>query len=461
MIQNFGGNVRFEPASIVAPRNESELLEVLGRHRGRVRVLGAGHAWSPLVKTDQLLIDTRRLDAVRIWREAGGQAWVEAEGGCRIKHLLAALQAEGLTLPSVGLISEQSIAGATATGTHGSGRHSLSHYLDQVRLATFDAQGRPRIVTAEGGERLRAARCSLGALGVVVSARLRAVPQYAVEERLQWRTLEQALDLESQWPLQQFYLMPDGRRWLAQHRRVAERSGRSWHAPLYRGYWFGVIDLGLHGVLRLLVGVLGSRSLARRFMTHVAPRTVPCGWPVRDRSDRMLVMAHELFRHLETELFVPGEHVAEAGRLTAAMLARLNHGAALDDESAEALERAGTRESLESLRGEYSHHYPVCFRKVRGDDTLISMASGDSPWYAISLITYARHREPFYRFAHCASQTMAALYGARLHWGKHLPLPTSQLVAAYPRWDRFLLQRRHCDPLSRFSNALTDSLMPN
>ena len=31
---------------------------------------------------------------------------------------------------------------------------------------------------------------------------------------------------------------------------------------------------------------------------------VAAGWQVTDRSDRMLVMEHELFRHLETEVFV-------------------------------------------------------------------------------------------------------------------------------------------------------------
>lgn len=460
MIENFGKNVRFDPARVAAPSSEAELLETLDGHGGRLRALGAGHSWSPLIETDELLVDLRRMSQVKVWEDAEGNAWAEAQAGCRVKHLLAELQRHQLTLPSVGLISEQSIGGATATGTHGSGRHSLSHYLQEVRLANYDDRGQPRIVTAVDGELLQAARCSLGALGIVSSVRFRCVPQYQVEERLQWRSLEEILQAEDEWPLQQFFLMPDGRRWLAQQRRVSQPSRGCWHAPLYRGYWFASMDVGLHTMLKLLIGLLGSQRLASALMKHIAPWTVITGWQVRDRSDRMLVMEHELFRHLETELFVPADHVQAAGRLLASTFAHLDHGAALTCEASELLGEAGTRQALEQLRGVYRHHYPVCFRKILPDDTLISMAAGDQVWHSISLITYQRRRDTFYRFAAWAAQTMSALFGARLHWGKHLSLPPEELTSAYPRWQAFVDHCRQLDPQGRFRNRLIDSLLP-
>ena len=75
--------------------------------------------------SDDALIDMRHFNYVRVHKEAG-ETYATVGGGCQIKHVLAALNKKGLTTPSVGLITEQTIAGAISTGTHGSGKHSLS-----------------------------------------------------------------------------------------------------------------------------------------------------------------------------------------------------------------------------------------------------------------------------------------------------------------------------------------------
>jgi len=123
----------------------------------------------------------------------------------------------GGTLPSLGLITEQSIAGAVSTGTHGSGKHSLSHYIDEVRAATYDpATGKPVIRVISDGSELRAARCSLGSLGVIVSVGFWCRPQYQIEEHFRrYNGLDEVLAAETDYPLQQFYLIP----WLW-HREV-------------------------------------------------------------------------------------------------------------------------------------------------------------------------------------------------------------------------------------------------
>jgi len=38
------------------------------------------------------------------------------------------------TLPTLGVIKRQTISGAVSTGTHGSGRPSLSHFVTGVRI---------------------------------------------------------------------------------------------------------------------------------------------------------------------------------------------------------------------------------------------------------------------------------------------------------------------------------------
>lgn len=124
-----------------------------------------------------------------------------------MKRLLSELDRQrGWTPPSVEFITEQSVAGAISTGTHGSGRHSLSHYVLQVWIACYDSEtGQVVIKTVSCGDDLLAARCSLGAFGVTMQCR----SQYKVEESFQeYQQISDVLDAEEQYPLQQFYLAP-------------------------------------------------------------------------------------------------------------------------------------------------------------------------------------------------------------------------------------------------------------
>jgi FAD/FMN-containing dehydrogenase len=115
------------------------LLQILREQRGkRIRAVGRLHSWSAAPQAEEVLLDLRKLKSVQVtWDDRGPVAVIG--GGCQIKDILRELDRHDLTLPTVGLISEQTIAGAAATGTHGSGRSSLSHYLAAVRLACYDA----------------------------------------------------------------------------------------------------------------------------------------------------------------------------------------------------------------------------------------------------------------------------------------------------------------------------------
>ncbi|MDA1231579.1 MAG: FAD-binding protein, partial [Planctomycetota bacterium] len=247
-VRNFGNNVRFRPASRLSPKNETELLSILQSNRsGHIRVVGSKHAWSNAIETDGVLLEMDHFQHIRI-SEINGQSFVTVGAGCQVKTLLHALNKQGLTMPSVGLITEQTISGATATGTHGSGKHSLSHYVHSVRIACFDATGEnSQIVDITSGAELKAARCSLGCMGVVVEITLPCISQYFVEEKITPKLkIEDILDLESNSPLQQFFLLPHAWTWFAQERRVAKTPCRSGGAALYRIYWFLALDVGLH-----------------------------------------------------------------------------------------------------------------------------------------------------------------------------------------------------------------------
>lgn len=458
-LRNFGRNVRFRPASFHRPSNEAEVLELLDQCRDRrIRAVGALHSWSPCAAGDDVVLDLARLDDVRVHRETSGEWRVTVGAGCRIRRLLRELRKRhGLTLPSVGLIDAQSVAGAVATGTHGSGRHSLSHYVTGMRVAAFEAStGEPVIHEWTLGDALRAARCGLGCTGVVLGVTLPCVPVPNVEEyTTRHEGLEGVLALAGDYPLQQAYLIPWLWRWYAHHRRET-RQPRSWWALPYRIYRRLGIDYLFHAMVRLMGNIFGSPALIRGFYRCIFPGVMLTGTRCVDRMDRILLMQHQAFRHVETELFVPEESIREAAAFARGFLM---YAAGESDNLGEPfdtrLRQHGLGDGLGEVHGSYCHHFPVTFRRVLADDTLISMASGKhDAWWAVSFITYGtRELHGFHRAMDLLARSMAALFGARPHWGKHCPLDHDTLERLYPGLPGF---RRFCnelDPSSRFRNA--------
>jgi hypothetical protein len=367
-----------------------------------------------------------------------------------------------LTLPSVGLVSEQTIAGATATGTHGSGKHCLSQYLESVRIAHYREDGEPTITECAGGAELAAARCSLGCLGIIVSVTVQPRPQYYIEEFLAVHPdLSTTLAHEVAWPLQQFFYVPWLDKYLGQHRREVARE-RSWLAWLYRLYWFLFIDLGLHIILRFIVQRLRSAAGAKFFFRHVAMATIPKHWHVIDKSQAQLIMEHELFRHIEMELFVRCEELAVALEFLREAIIEFDGGQGFSDVTKDQLAELGLLDQLNDSangpRERYTHHYPVCVRRVLPDETLISASSGgEDDFYALSLISYAlpAERAGFFAFCNYVAPAMAKLFAARCHWGKYCPLSREEIERLYPRLGEFASTCTQFDPQQRFANDWT------
>ncbi|NNM33702.1 MAG: hypothetical protein HKO53_11585 [Gemmatimonadetes bacterium] len=180
-----------------------------------------------------------------------------------------------------------------------------------------------------------------------------------------------------------------------------------------------------------------------------------------DRSDRQLTMKHELFRHLELELFVQRGQLPDTLALVRDVLrstARLTENVSPRVEGL--LDAAGESREWTRLRGTYQHHYPICVRRVSPDDTLISMASvvgrPEEDWYAVSLITYCTPRDPFYRVAHLLARVVHGQLGGRIHWGKWFPLDGSQVAESYPALATFRACCRRADPAGVFRNAFVE-----
>lgn len=193
---NWSGKVRATPAEIVSVADEKQVLEVVHRARREglcLRSLGSAHSHSPLVATDSILLDLAGLNGIVATDAAAREVVVRA--GTKISALGPPLREAGLALRNQGDIDRQSIAGAAATGTHGTGP-ALQNFsatllgarivLAEGEVAECDATHEPEI--------FQALRLSLGALGVVCELRLSVRDAYRLEEQMWLEDLDSVLE---------------------------------------------------------------------------------------------------------------------------------------------------------------------------------------------------------------------------------------------------------------------------
>lgn len=184
--RNWSGRERAQPAQIVRPASEAAAAGAVRRAAEtgvRVRPLGAGHSHSPLAVTDGHLLDLESLSGVVSTDARRRRATVRA--GTRIHQLGAPLLDAGLALRNQGDIDRQAIAGAIATGTHGTGETlgNLSSTVRGLRMVLADGE----IVDCDARrepELFEAARLGLGAVGVVLRVELAVREAYRLRERI-------------------------------------------------------------------------------------------------------------------------------------------------------------------------------------------------------------------------------------------------------------------------------------
>jgi FAD/FMN-containing dehydrogenase len=192
---NWSGRLRASPTQVVQATSERDVVDALAQasRKGlRVRTVGAAHSHSKLVATDDLLIDPSALSGVLRVDEERREATLAA--GTRIADCGEALRQQGLALRNQGDIDRQAIAGAVATGTHGTGPQlqNLSASVVGMRLALASGDVVDCSADVEA-ELFCAAQLSLGALGVATEVRLALRDAYKLEEKMWLEDLDAVL----------------------------------------------------------------------------------------------------------------------------------------------------------------------------------------------------------------------------------------------------------------------------
>jgi len=193
---NWSGRIEAEPKRIENPRHENDLSTLLARpdlSGLKIRVAGTGHSHSALVPSNDIIVDLNPLNGV-VEIDAN-RRWARILAGSPISGLGRPLREAGVALLNQGDIDRQTISGATATGTHGTGRRlqNLSAAVQGMRIVLHDGQ----IVECDAQrepELFEASRLHLGAFGIVTEITLGVRPAYRLHEKLWLESIEDVLD---------------------------------------------------------------------------------------------------------------------------------------------------------------------------------------------------------------------------------------------------------------------------
>jgi xylitol oxidase len=178
ILKNWAGNITFSTARLHTPRTVPELQDVVARSR-RLKALGTGHSFNRVADTDGDLVSLRELGATIEVDAAAGT--VSVPGGARYGEVSTALQQQGLALHNLGSLPHISVAGACATGTHGSGDGNRCLAAAAVAIEFVRADGE-LVRLDRDDDAFAGSVVALGALGIVTRVVLATEPSYDLRQ---------------------------------------------------------------------------------------------------------------------------------------------------------------------------------------------------------------------------------------------------------------------------------------
>ncbi len=392
-----------------------------------VRMTGSGHSFTPTAVSDGVLLRPGRMTAIRSVDPAAGTVTVEA--GCPLHVLNPALLARGLSLANMGDIQVQTVAGATQTGTHGTGRDvggmatqiaGLELVLADGTVVTCSADSPSGGLTVPGAAGLfDAARVGLGALGIVTAVTFNVVPAFLLEAReepMSWsRVISELDELTSDNEHFEFFWFPYSEGCLT--KRNNRSDGPAHPLPRWR-YWLD--DEFLSNTVFNATNQLGRR----------VPTVIPTINSVAARalgSRTYVDAAYRVFTSPRRVRFKEQEYAVPR--------------ATLSDVLAE----------VKSLiqRRDWRISFPIEVRVTPSDNLWLSTAYGRDSAYIAFHVFHPSPHEPYFTEV----EAIMTAVGGRPHWGKMHTRDAEYLSREYPKFSEFVALREALDPDHRFGDA--------
>lgn len=423
---NWAGNQTATPASIEHPRSEDELLAVVriaGEHGRKVKVVGSGHSFTDIAVTDGHLV---MLDNYRDILQIDTTTYrVTAQAGVVLSELNEALNRRGLAMPNLGDIAYQTLAGATSTGTHGTGAGltGLAGFIVGMRLITAD--GSVLECDAEhNAEVFHCARVGLGALGIVSTVTLQVCPAFNLSVVNQPLRVDDVLrDIDSHVASNdhfEFFWVPHTGWALT---KTNNRTTDPIAPPKKAKAWFD-------GVLMENYAFGALCRIGRRFPDRIPKlaKALPSSGRTTYVDESYRVFASpRLVKFYEMEYSIPAAACGEA------------------------LQRVRDFVTSAGLL----LNFPVEVRFTAADDIPLSTGTAEPRCYIAVHIFKGMEFRPYFE----GVEQIMNDYEGRPHWGKLHFQTAETLGSRYPQWSRFQQVRNQLDPDRRFSNAYLDRVL--
>lgn len=423
--QNWSGSLPPGMAEIVTPQDMAQLQTLVSETKGPVRPVGSGHSWMPLVPADGPDEKTAgvvvRLDAFGgVLQVDAGKKKARLGAGGKLKDLSPLLAEHGLAFRNLGDIDVQSLAGATSTATHGTGKTLPCLAAEICGLTLMTAQGEVmRIDEQENAALLPAAQVSLGALGLITEMDMQLVAAHKLHRRVEFRPMDALLGEAMQmWDTHrnfEFFYIPFSGTAMAITHDITEVADTPRDA-----------DESDDAVMQLkaLRDWLGWFPWARKKLLGAAISKAPEENVIGD-SWRLLSSARNVaFNEMEYHLPV-------------------DKGLAALDE---------VRWYIERRRPDV--FFPIECRMTAADTAWLS------PFHAGPCVSVAvhTHAPDAYDFLFSEIEPIFRRHGGRPHWGKLNSLDGKALAALYPKLSDFTELRHELDPGGKFVNPYLQTL---
>ena len=412
---NWSGSVRFQPKEVSYPENEAQVVALVQRCAAagtRIRTVGAGHSFTRLIETGEVLVSLDKMSGVIAVDKAQHRAVVWA--GTRLRDLGPMLHAEGLALVNQGDVDAQSVAGAFSTGTHGTGISfgTLSTCILGLTLVTASGE-----ILKINAHLLPAARISLGSLGIITQYELQLRPIYKLKYVAKKAKLDDVLarleDYKTANRNFEFYWFPFTQTVQTKETNITE------DAPQKNGFGKWLNDILLENGI---FWIISKKARVFPFLAKMAAKLSAMGVSGSTNTNwsHLVYATPRLVRFQEMEYNLPAEHFIPALKEIVQLIEAQN----------------------------FRVHFPLECRWVAPDDIWLSPANGRHSAYIAAHMYKGMQYKPYFE----ALEAILKKYGGRPHWGKMHTQTADSLAKLYPQWQEFQALRKQLDPQGMFLN---------
>ena len=425
------GNHLFNFTDLYLPNSKSEIVELVREayfKQKKIRVLGSGHSVSPLAVSEGITLALHNFRGVVSINVQAKQITVKA--GTKIKEIIEILDEHGLAVSVLSSITDQTVAGAIMTPTHGTGiKHGVLATL-VVSLEMVTATGEVLLIHKDD-ELFPAALINVGLLGVITKVTLQAEPAFNLKEVTTVMPLKQCIseyhDLTTRHEYTKMWinLLSNSCLVISAHKVTDDPQLYPLAWLNFKMHIFEVMQWIMSLFPSLTAGIMSSPLGTSMFFL---PRARI------DKSHRIFNIPLYVAPVMQQEVAVSIEDCQEILKL----LHNFVH-----------VNKIPVNEFLE-------------VRNVKSDDFWLSPSYGRNSCYLAQLLflpsyeTYQQYYSGYFNLLFTAG------YQPRLHWGKVFNLTASQVNVLYPRFKDFLAVKERLDPIGIFTNFFLKNLFqPN